>query len=256
MIEITGDERMTQVTPNWLGPFYGAELTFQDCEVLTIQAIPRTLMKEEAALMQSKWFDYRRLHPLQATHYFMECYKVAYQEFIRVAVDADRAPFMKPIKGDDFLGNRETLSFWRLRQQADRFGVRYDFFLGRAMKWYMEECFRRVSLHAPRPGHIGANEELLTDLMMDWEERQEVCLQIAADPWYTSENFSGQPHQLDYEEFICKQIEARRHIKYALSASLYTHDALRVETAMSRFGTEMIIDAIEQITIPEQISQQ
>lgn len=241
---------MTPTQPNWLGPFFGSDLSFQDCEVLTIQNIPRKTLKEETALMQTKWFDYRRLHPLHSTYFFMHCYTLAYREFVRVAVDMDKAPYAKPIKGNDFLENRERLAFWRLRQLADKLGIRYDFFLNRSMKWYMEECFRRESLYAPRPGHIATNEELLATVMMAWEEEVATRLQVPADPWYKVANFTGDVHQLAQEAFAVAQVNGHQHKRFSLSSLIYEHDILRVEEAIRQFGPDLVEDAMNEAKLP------
>lgn len=237
---------MNQVIPNWLGLFYGRKLSFNDFEVLAIQHIPRTLLKEESGLMQTKWFDYRRLHPMQATYHFMKCYTLAYQEFNRVAVDAEKAPFMRPIKGNDFISGREKLAFWKLRQMVDKLGIPYPYFLARAMRWYVEECFRRQSLYAPRPGHITTNEELIVTIMMDWEEDCLIRLKIPADDWFRTSNFVGNEHQLAYEKFILEQINNRQHKRFSLSSAIYKYQVLRVEMALIKFGGKLVSDAIKE----------
>lgn len=241
---------MSQVSPKWCGPYYGSDTSFQDLEILTVQHIPAKIRKGEAELMQTKWFDYRQMHPMLATLYFMECYKVAYRDFTRAAVNADTADFVKPIKGDSFLEAREKLSFWRLRQLVDGLGIRYDFFLAEAMRWYVTECFRRESLYPPRPGHIATNEDLLTTVMIAWDEEKATRLQFAQDETFKTANFDGSDHQVAYEKFVIEQIQNRQHKRFALSSYIYTHDMLRVEVAIKHFGADLVNDALREFNIP------
>lgn len=234
---------MTQVTPTWLGSFFGADLGFLNYEILTIQHIPRKELKEEPALMRTKWFDYRRLHPMQATYYLADCYNRAYGDFMAMCIDRD-LKHMRGFKGKDFLNAREKLSFWRLRQLCDRLGIRYDFFMRHAMRW----CFKNGWTRAPRPQHITSNEDLITDAMLAWEEECAAALQVARDPWFLVQNYAGHEDQRAHEQFVVAQIKTRRHPQYALNAALYVHDVLRIEEAIREFDLWRIHDAIGQVS--------
>ena len=245
---------MTQVKPNWLGTFFGSALGFDNYEILTVQHIPRKERAEEAALMRSKWFDYRRLHPMQASYYFAECYSVAYGRFMEQAVDADLKD-MRGLKGKDFLNNREKLSIWRLRQMCDRFGIRYDFFLRQAMAWYAKRSFftarsikgqhgRTYAVVAPRPAQLMANQEMITDVMLQWEEHLASALPVVKDPFYSVQNYYGHPDQTVYEKTIVDAVRNRQHKRYALHAALYVHDALRIETALMEFDARDVAEAV------------
>lgn len=266
---------MSPSEPNWLGPYPGSELSLKDCEILTVQNIPLKLLKEESALMQTKWFDYRRLHPMHATFYFLDCYKDAYQGFIRAAVNAEAAPYSLPCAtkeykmvkspktgrmvkskyvlrdGLTFLDGRERLSFWALRQIADRIGIRYDFFLNQAMKWYREECFRREAVFAPRPSQIAKNEELMATVMLAWEEETEIRLQVLKDPIFKTTSFIGNEFQLSYERFAIGQVEKQRHKRFSLSSLIYEHDAIRVAEAIKHFGPDLVFDALREYQFAE-----
>ena len=246
--------QVTQVNPRWLGSFFGADLGFHNYEILTIQHIPRKEHAEESALMRSKWFDYRRLHPMQATYYFAASYSRAYGTFMAIAVDRDLGN-MRGIKGKDFLCSREKLAIWRLRQMCDRFGVRYDFFLRHAMKWYAERSMnaahsvkgvggRVYAVVPPRPAQMMSNQEMITDVMLAWEEHVAAKLPIADDPFYSVQNFVGHADQIAYEQSIVAAIRTRPHPRFSVHAALYVHDALRIETALEAFGERTVLEAI------------
>lgn len=233
--------------PYWLGHYFGGALSLPHYEVLTIQHIPAKERKDEASLMRSKWFDYRRLHPMQATYYFVKCYNDAYRDFTRMAIDAERAPYARGIKGHDFLEAREKLAFWRLRRLCDQFGMPYHFFLSFAMRW-LHKMVGDGKVYAPRPAMLGKNEELIADALLAWEEQCEVSLQIASDAYYRVSNFTGSDDQLAHEAFVIKQIQARRVKHYSLHAALYVYDVVRLEEALRQFPQQTVEQAILEVS--------
>ncbi len=256
---------MTPSNPVWLGPYYGSLMSLEDYEILTIKHIAATELKKETELMRKKWFDYRRLHPMQATYYLVECYKLGYKEFIRRNYDADYAEGIKKIfrvpaiskkdgkplektkmSVEDFLLSREKKAFWQMRQMIDEFGMPYDFFIAQAIKWYSTEVFRQKCIMPPRPGQIMKNEEFLASAVLAWEEECENRIQYAKDPIYKTEFFSGRDFQIDYENFLITQINKRRHKRFALSAAIYEYRTLRIERALLEFDEDLINEAMRE----------
>jgi hypothetical protein len=212
------------------GYFYGHELTFLDCEVIALSRIPSNLRKKEAELMRTRWFDYRRLHPTKATYLFAHAYNKAYQNCVAVMKDVGLR-FMKGYKGADALDVHEKLSFWRARQLVDSLGIRYDFFLRKAMDWHIEAGW----IQPPRPSHLASNPDMITDVMMAWEEECAARLQFPLDDRYKVRNWFGHIDQRDWEAWLVKQIMTRRHPQYGLHAALYIERVLRIETAIQSF---------------------
>lgn len=235
----------------WLGAFYGGSLGFYNYEVLTIQHIPRKELVRETELMSVKWFDYRRLHPMQATYFFMKCYNDAYRELYRKAINSEAAPFVRSTKAHDFLEAKEKLSFWRLRQLCDQMGMRYDFFMTFAMSWFYRMAGKDGKVYAPRPAHILNNEDLIAEVMLAWEEQCKVSLQIARDPYYRVSNFTGGRNQQAHEAFVIGQIKARRVTRYSLHAALYLYDAVRIEEVLRHFGMRSVVEALGEFEAPQ-----
>ena len=232
----------------WLGYFFGYDLDFLNAETLMMQHIPDSLIKKEAELMRTKWFDYRRMHPTKATYYFTHCFHKAYQQFMVTTYDRS-GRYMKAFKQMDIMHAYEKQAVWKLRQLADSLGMRYDFFLLRAFAWYSDGWFLKQigkKVTAPRPAHIGANADLLTDVMMQWEEECAARIQFAQDPRYKTRNFFGHADQLAYEDWLIEQIKQRRHPQYALHAALYIEDALRIEKALEVFGERVVSAAVDE----------
>lgn len=227
---------------NWAGHFYGNDLDLEHYEILTVQYIPKKERKVETQLMTTKWFDYRLMHPMQATYYFFRQFKSEYRNFYRKAIDHKAADFVKPIKEQDFLLSREALSFWRLRQAVDALGMRYDFFL----KTAFDKCFKVIANGRPlppRPAQL-KKEELLIDVYHEWESLCGASLQIAKSPYFTASCFHNSAMQLDYEEYIVNQVRKRQAQHYALGTCIYRYDALRLEKAIEAFDISIINLAI------------
>lgn len=231
-----------QNNAEWSGHFFGSGLDLKHYEILMMKRIPAKERKIEADLMTTKWFDYRLMHPMEATYYFLRKYKEAYRDFYRKAINHEAAPFVKPIKQHDFLESREVLSFWRLRQAIDALGMRYEFFLNFAFN----RC-RKIIANGrplpPRPTQL-KSEEMLTDAYVAWQAHCDATLQIACSPYFTVANYINSQMQIDYEEFIVQQIKRRRVPHFSLSACLYLYDALRIETALNCFDTYVVQDAM------------
>lgn len=226
----------------WFGEFYGHDLHFLHCEVLAIQNIPAKLLKKEPELHATRWFDYRRMHPTKATYLFYAMYVRAYRDFITKTRDRGMGSGILPFKGvkGDFMNAKEKQALWRLRQVADSLGLRYDFFLRFAMNWKIEHNWH----HVPRPVHLAANEEMLADCMLAWEQECRNSLQLCKDERYLAQNFFGHADQLAYEAFIVGQIKTRAHPKYSLHAALYTYGVLRIEAALMHFSRDQVEAAL------------
>lgn len=219
----------------WLDYFFGHDLDRNHAELLALQYVPTALMRQEAELYRKKWFDYRRLHPTVATYYFASCYSKAYGDAMKVMKDRS-GQYMKGFKGLDFIESRERLSFWRLRQGVDKLGIRYEFFLRKAMHWYIEAGW----LQPPRPSHLLNSPEMIVEVMMAWEQECEARMQWPKDPTYKASSWCGSIDQVAWEAWCVDQIRKRRHPQYALHAALYIEHALRIEAAIQNFETRVI----------------
>jgi|GEM_PF-798371 len=237
------------------GEFFGSDISLDDLEGRTLAAIPKKLLTEESRLQTVKWFDYRRLHPMQAAYLCAHAYREAYRNVIRQCYDERKAPYVKGIREDDFMDNREHKALWRLRQYIDGHGMPYDFFLRHAMQWWVDRGFDRP----PRLGHIMTNSEALLDTLNAWHNECDSSIRYCKDAIYCASNFYGHPDQLAYEIWLLDMIGRRGVPKFALCSSLYVYDALRIEAAIGRFGDDAVSEAqriAEEGTIaPVRVSQ-
>lgn len=223
--------------------YFGSELDVDSLDILSIQHIDRKLLAHEPALMRRKWFDYRPLHPAQATYLMVHHYSRAYGEFIGKTLDVKRR-FTQVIKGKDFMNAREVKSFWRLRQQIDGLGMRYEFFLRAAMAWLIERGWGKGAPHPPRPAHLMREDEMVQDICNAWHRECRAKIQYAQHPRFTVDAWVGAPDQLEYEQWLVSQIKLRPHPRFALASALYEFDALRIEAAIEHFPDQALHEAI------------
>lgn len=231
----------SEETRRVFGPFFGFDTSLAQCEVLAIARIPAPLLRLEADLYARKWFDYRPLHPVQATYLMAAHLNGAVGRFIATNFDRTRARTAS-FKGGDVMAIRETGAYWRLRQCIDDLGMPYEFFFDKAFAWYARAGWRR----APRPGHMTGNLELHLEAANAWENHSRVVLPWAAHRRYRVAAFVGAPDQLDYEAHVLKRIMQRPQPHYATHAALYLHDCLRIEAAIATLPSHTIEQAIKQ----------
>jgi hypothetical protein len=202
---------------------------FVAAEKLMLLEIPNDLLRKEPALMQSKWFDYRRLHPVMATQLFVKAYNRAYGNFLATTTDVG-LKYLPAFKGRDLLADkhRERKTVWKLRQLADEHGVPYDVFMNAAMRFYQREGW----MHVPRPSHILSNELALLHVLDTWQNTKRDMPVWASLSFYTVDEWTGHPDQLAYEEHLLQFIRARAVKSYIVHQAVYLRRALRFERAL------------------------
>lgn len=221
-------------------------------EVTAISKIKPELLKLEAELFDSKWWDYRALHPVAATYLFAHEYNKAYQFIVKRCRDLERGQYMKGFKGEDIFETRtvkrknkqtgeselkqsdEIVAFWKARQSADRLGMRYDFYIRKAMMWAEDRNWRNI----PRPIHL-YSDDLVEHLKERWEEERKARLQAAESECYMIENYSAHPDQDDYQGWALDQVSRRPHKDFALHHYLQ-RGQVNAEAAKTRFGSDTV----------------
>lgn len=231
---------------HWSGNYFGSKFKPDHFEALTIQHIPKKELVCESQLMQTKWFDYRLMHPMHATYYFIKLYHEAYRDFCRRSMNHEAAAYVRCIKEPDFLDCREKLSFWRLRQAIDALGMRYDFFLRFAMKW-IHRMIGAGKVYPPRPSMLSKNADLLGAAMLAWDELCCASLQFASSPYFRVSNYVQCQCQKAHQTFVIGQIKRRRIPHYSLHAALYLYDIVSIEAAIENFGEQTVSRAINEV---------
>lgn len=222
------------------GAFFGSALDSQSCEVLAIAKIDRKLLAAETKLYDTKWFDYRPLHPTMATYLLAHHYNRAYGDMMGQCFDHGKR-FMAAFKGKDVMACREVKSFWKLRQKIDELGIRYDFFVREVMNWCADNGWKQP----PRPSHAATNPDMIIHIANLWALECRAKIQWARSPRYTASAFVGAPDQIAYEEYILDSIMKRPAPRYSIHAALYLYDALRIESAVARLPEAAVREAMQ-----------
>lgn len=207
---------------NWINSFLGKDKDVVECETLML-SVPRKILEGEVSLFATKWFDYRRLHPVQATYLFAHHYEVAYRRSYAMTRDVVAAEFTKPLRASDLFESADVLSVWRARQACDSIGVPYDFYAHRALEHSVKNGWRFI----PRPNQI-YTDSMVDDVREAWEVRCGDILQIVND----AELF--ETHEL--KDWYIKQLKRRLSPAYAASR-LLTLGAMTTEDIRNALGS-------------------
>lgn len=208
-------------------------ITRDDAWLLEIAKIPQEMRDEEAALMQSRWFDYRSLLPAQATLLFSRLYVKLYREYFAKTRDADTAANVVPLIHRDLFESPDLLPFWSARQAADQIGCRYEFYIDFAFARFLERGFR----YMPRPNQL-YGEAMVLDIYSAWEELKKCTLQLAKTPRFKAGSYTGHPDQDAYHAYLVEQVKAREHRYMFLARLVYRDGVLPVKIAEAHFSEE------------------
>jgi hypothetical protein len=233
---------MKILLPKFLGKFHGDSWTEKEYDAATLANFSDSAREKESDYFQTKWFDYRRLHPLQATFYWLWCYQDAYQDYIHKYVDMES--YEKGIRSD-FLNSKEKNAIWRARRYCDRNGIPYDVFI--RTRFQQKEDEWRAKNFFPRP------KDMLPSLGLTVEEESACCnweepliIRWAVDPIYQINAWRGLECQLAYEYYLVEKMQQRRckaFLGHVLHTAIYVRKQLRIETAILNFGIDPVREA-------------
>ena len=225
---------MEAVLPTWLGSFYGSDFTYQEYEVRAINNF-YSLSTPQSRCIECRWFDYVRLHPLQATYYFVDCYR-------KISSQLSKRYFGKDTRGvsyEDFLDSRERTSFWNMRSFCDMYGMAYPWFIYQVMEYLLESG--KFKNRLPRPQHFLSNVDMeLAALGTVWQHHLNgEILRYSYDPYFLVSNWEGSRSQRRHEDMLIDQIKQKTVKRYALSTLIYEQQVLRFERAVKEFPRDI-----------------
>lgn len=228
---------MNIVLPTWLGGYFGSDYSFETYEKLTLTSFDEGSRLKESECMDKRWFDYIRLHPLQATYYLVSCYASKYISYYKKYIDADASP--TGIKDPNFLHSRECRTFWNLRQFCDLEGFEYEWLIDTFMEYRLVSGEFKHRL--PRPCHLMPKNEIeLQAVRTLWRMHNNgEVLRTAKDPYFLIFNWEGDPQQQRYEAFLIEQIKGKEVKRFALKDYVYNRQILRLEAVLKHFPDEV-----------------
>lgn len=176
-----------------------------DKDKWVVENVGLSRTKQELHLFQSKWFDYRQLHPMDATLLFAESYKKQYALIMSShgREDFRKAPYRSGLKRVPFikLSKANITSLWKARQKADELGIDYDYFVSTMLSI----AARREWNELPRPQHLW-QDDLLEIFIDKHQKRQGTRLNGSTLSYFTVNEYVGDEVQEAHRRYVMEQI--------------------------------------------------
>lgn len=224
-------------------------------DFFTQKFVPKKLQDFDAGLYQTKWFDYRRMTPLESTIEYIKHYGNAYKDTYARELDYDRAQFVQPMTYTKLLtglnsdhgateeGAKELRglkiklsSFWKGRQIADAIGIPYNLYLDYAFEFRMRRWQRA---YLPQPMHL-YHEYCVEKIQERWEQFKESRTLMPEDPAYMVQNYIGIQYQNDFHEWLFEQAKKRGDEAWFL-ADMITREFLPIDKVIDRVDEDLYL---------------
>jgi len=195
-------------------------------------------LTNEAALMTTKWFDYRFMHFVESTYLFTRHYIDAYRRMYRKSIDHTGYRMGFTATNHDFLNGSKTVrtGFLIARQRADEHGIPYWFYCDFAMKWAVED---RIWNMPPKPNQL-YSAELIADMILAWEDRCRWTLQAPIDERFLmSSGYEGKAKE-EFQEWFCGQIMMRPNPERGLNSYMNIKPMISLENAIKYVGKDIV----------------
>jgi hypothetical protein len=211
-----------------------AQHSIQELDVMMFKHINFKWLAVEAELFQSKWFDYRFLHPVLATEQYAQAFSEVYRDNYRRNIDKATSEHISPLSNPNIFECKPAtlIGLWRGRQVADMLCIPYETFLRLS---YQERLRYWRSKHLPRPSQLYSTE-VVERVITQWEKMQEVRLYFSELPEYSNQHYIGTPAQKDHHEFLMAQCDRKTVKREWLDILTGVKNLLPLEKVEYRFG--------------------
>lgn len=225
----------------------GLALRPERYDMLTVEHIPAKYWQSESSLYESKWWDYRPMHPMQATYHFVAAYKDAYKRAYARRHDSEYAKWLKVFAKDDFLEGASSTrtALWLARQKADEIGCPYSYFCSKAMH-YAE---RRDWAMLPRPQAMYSIKPMFdSDLTIaqyverQWQEKCRTEFVYATGEFYRADAFVNNIHQRQHQRMLLRHLENAPNKILLLADLLYSQKLLNEDVVIASLpsGSDLV----------------
>lgn len=222
--------------------FFGAGLDREVYDELAFRSISKKWLDNEVALFGTKWFDYRHMHPAEATYLYAHHLNQAFKNIWTKTISSKVGPDVKILKGEDLFKDNTKLKIagvWHGRQVADVLGMPYDLFTQlayyHATRFWQQKRLPNVSqLYSDR---------VVEMVSRDWTDRQGGALYVAEEPIYRNERYRGTAAQDAHHEWLMKIACLRANPAPYLGKFTFDDRVLPEEKIVSRFGADMAASA-------------
>lgn len=214
-----------------------------DDDLMVQMHVPKKIQKFDPELFSTKWFDYRRMTPLQATTAYIKCYSKVSRDIYARDIDYARAEHIKfvtvtdlfaALARDEAKAKRKLTGFWRGRQVADALGMPYELYIEHAFTFRMRRWKRA---YLPQPEHL-YHEYDVEKIQELWEELQGGRLYLPDDPAYLVQNYKNIPYQNDFHEWLFKQARLRTDEAFTL-AEMINRDMMPIDKVADRVEAQV-----------------
>lgn len=192
----------------------------------------------EAALMRKRWFDYRGMHPVEATYLYAHFYKEQTLKFYESVIDIRTVENARAFVPDDIFMSRDMTSMWLARRCADQHGLPYPFVL----RFAQDRFFSRTQHSFPRPNQL-YGEEFEIDLLAAWKEEVARKITYSSQARYKLSAWTGELDQAEHLHFVMEQIKARPAPRHRLMARMIAEGILNRALIAKRFSEQEADDA-------------
>jgi hypothetical protein len=200
-----------------------------------INLIHESARAEEAALMQTRWFDYHDLTPGQATLLFARTFNEVAQRYWEKTQSVTTDMKSVPVNEAGLMVTQCDIAVWRARQEADRLGCRYETMITFAFERFLNRGFSFM----PRPNQI-YSEEILLDLADMIKDLRSQIFEYSKDEFYKTENFRGNPDQIRHRKYLLDYVKSRAVMNQSgVLSRLISEGLLTQEIAEEHFPTEV-----------------
>lgn len=142
-------------------PFKNQNMTVVESDQFVRLNILPAMIAEDAIYMETKWWDYRTMHPLQATQYFIRTFYACAAPILTREVSRAAGNSAAFRSAADDLTTQTRLNvrgWWRARMAADAMGVPYATYCTAAIKNFRDNMALMAT--AARALSLGKRQEL------------------------------------------------------------------------------------------------
>jgi hypothetical protein len=217
--------------------------------LICAKSMSRKDLESERKLHQSKWFDYRFISPMEATHQFRVVFSEIHQRKYAQNIETEKAKTRIGVRGGPaFQRKTELTSFWRARQTADTYGLPYKVFIEVAF----EHCIRGGWKRLPHINQLygkASIKNILIAAAKYWEEFQHSTFDRSFShlPEYRTESFHNFSAQLAHRAWIIELLKTKRSA-WALGRAVVVNRVIPPELAKLEYGDEKVAQAREEVT--------
>ncbi len=236
----------------WLDKYPIPLVNERQMEIQTHDRIKPDIRALEPALFQTKWFDYRQLHPFQATAMFAEIFTQCWREALKRYYDIQLYESgLRPWAASDptMLSKEVYTTIWKARQVADDYGIPYNVFCNLTIKeasfgrmWSKSKVRGKVTILSPLPVNL-YSDRVLKDLRESWIDRRKANIFHAQTNYFLTEEYVENPAQIAHHNWLLGEINTRSDKVSQICRFVYELKLIPENKAINAFGKDLVLTA-------------